>query len=83
MNKALGLIAEGEPIGDIEAKYNTGFIHKIVKYIRSPEGEIPRKISEAQFLIAAGKLKAEEIDYRKRQADLKKNQTRLDKFFGG
>lgn len=81
-NAALKQIARGRTIGDIEAINNTGFVHKLVKYIRSPEGEIPARITEAEFMIACGKLKAEEIEYRKRQADFKKNQTRLDSFFG-
>jgi hypothetical protein len=82
INKALSLIAKGEAIEEIEARFETGFVHKIVKYLRLPTGEIPARISEAQYLIALGKLKSEEIEYRKRQADFKKNQTRLDKFFG-
>jgi hypothetical protein len=82
-NEALREIALGKPIAEIEADYETGFIHKLVKYIRTDDGIIPEKITEAEFLIAFGKLKAEEIQYRKRQADFKKNQTKLDKFFGG
>ena len=80
--KALKAIARGVAIEEIEAEEKTGFVHKIVKYIRSPTGEIPARISEAQYLIALGKLKNEEIEYRKRQADTKKHQTKLSKFFG-
>jgi hypothetical protein len=80
IKKALKLHKAGASIKELEAKYKTGFLHKIFKFVRTTEGGLPENISETDFLIAVGKLKAEEKFYYYKQKDFKKNQTRLDKF---
>lgn len=80
INQALKRYHKGESVKKLERELKTGFIHKIFKFIRLDNGQMPKTVTETDFLIAMGQLKKEEKEYYRKSQQFKKGQKKLTQY---
>ena len=67
INNMLKMIRDNIPIREIEKKENCKILHKILPVMKRMYNEnLPLKIGKTELQIIIGKLREEELNYRKR-----------------
>ena len=81
INEMLKLRESGLSIDAIERRTDCGVLHKIIPLMnRMYSQKMPKRIGDTEFQIIVGKLREEELSYRKITANRKRGQTKIGRF---